>query len=711
MRNARTRTKIMIGFLAALGVATAVGVSSFLASREIGHQLDAISDSQFPSYRTLADVEDGFKQANLHLSNLALAPANGSVMKVGNCGGCHQDTTIFAEGSKDALVQVEKAVALLDAIPQTEGVKKLWPGIAASMNEWLAQARAMRSSLDERDATLRSGKAVGIAATEARIWDQWEKLHQLADPIHAAISKLDETLRAEAVASHEAAYAAQRRQLVAQAAVLAMGAFLMVLLGYFIGRSVDRTIRALAVQAAKLTDAATQGRLDVRGDEAAVPPEYRPVVQGMNRTLEAVAAPIGRSRECLDRISRGDIPPPLNDVWAGDFEAMKESLNRCANAVNTLITDTDALVQAAVGGRLGERADACRHEGDFRKIVEGVNHTLDAVIAPVNEAARVLEELSQRNLRARVKGSYQGDHARIKEAVNATAHALHEAMAQVAQSAEQVSSAAGQIASSSQVVAQGASEQATALEESSSSLESMSSLIKRSADNAQQANALAQTARAAATEGAAATEQMSGAMSKIRASAEGTSEIIKDINEIAFQTNLLALNAAVEAARAGEAGRGFAVVAEEVRSLAMRSKEAASKTEVLIRQSVGQAGEGEATSKHVSTKLEEIVGAIGKVTDIVAEIAASASEQADGIGQVTKAVSEMDKVTQQNAANSEESASAAQELSGQSEELAAMVGAFQFDRGAVRKTEALPTALPHQKRIQANGHSDIPINL
>ena len=92
-------------------------------------------------------------------------------------------------------------------------------------------------------------------------------------------------------------------------------------------------------------------------------------------------------------------------------------------------------------------------------------------------------------------------------------------------------------------------------------------------------------------------------MAKIRASAEGTSQIIKDINEIAFQTNLLALNAAVEAARAGEAGRGFAVVAEEVRSLALRSKEAAKKTEALIRESVTQAGEGEGDGKRVTDKL------------------------------------------------------------------------------------------------------------
>jgi methyl-accepting chemotaxis protein len=178
---------------------------------------------------------------------------------------------------------------------------------------------------------------------------------------------------------------------------------------------------------------------------------------------------------------------------------------------------------------------------------------------------------------------------------------------------------------------------------------------------------------------------MAGAMDKIRTAAEGTSQIIKDINEIAFQTNLLALNAAVEAARAGEAGRGFAVVAEEVRSLALRSKEAANKTEALIRESVRQSAEGDTTAKQVSSKLSEINVMVGKVGDIVAEITISAKQQAAGIDQLTIAVAQINKVTQQNAANSEESSAAAADLSNQSERLAAMVRTFQLggaDRAA-----------------------------
>jgi methyl-accepting chemotaxis protein len=346
-----------------------------------------------------------------------------------------------------------------------------------------------------------------------------------------------------------------------------------------------------------------------------------------------------------------------------------------------------------VEGRLATRADPSRHAGEFRSIIQGVNDTLDAVLAPVGEASRVLEKLAARDLTAHVSGDFRGDHARLQQAVNSTAEALHDALAQVAQAVGQVSSAASQIASSAQSVADGASEQASSLEETSSQLESMGAATRQAAESAERANAVARSARAAASDGATAMEQMEGAMGKIRASAEGTSQIIKDINEIAFQTNLLALNAAVEAARAGEAGRGFAVVADEVRSLALRAKEAATKTEELIRQSVKEATEGEATSKHVTRKLAEIVQGIGEVSDIVREVSASAKEQATGIEQVNAAVGQMDRVTQQNAASSEESSSAAAELSGQAQELAAMVGSFRLTgRQATTASKAARTS-------------------
>ncbi len=704
MRDLRTRSKVLLGFAAALVLALVIGLVSALAIRRLEAQLESVSRTQLPLQRATASVGSGFKDAQRFLNTLVLSRPAQAALESYSCSGCHNDSKLWFEHADAGFGRLERSMEEIRNLPLSARSTRAWEGVQSTVRAWHEPAKDLRRVLGERDRLLQAG--AGMTSTEARqaeeqVWEGWSKLHLSARPIDDAIAKLEEAAAADASEAYVAGRTVARRQAVAQASLLALAAAVLVFLGWFIGRSVGRAVQALVKQSDRLARAAAEGRLEVRGDPAAVPCEYRSVVEGMNHTFDAVAAPIERARLCLDRISRGDVPEPITEAWTGQFEAMKLSLNRSIGAIGRLVHAVDTLAQAAQQGELSRRADPGDLQGDYRSIVEGLNRTLELMLAPMQQATQALERLARRDLGARITSTFVGDHARVQVAFNGAAEALGGALEQVANASRQVASAAEQIAEGSQSVARGSAEQAAALDDTRTSLSAISDASKKSATSAQQASGLAQAAQRAALDGREAAGRMSEAMARIRSSTESTGAIIKDINEIAFQTNLLALNAAVEAARAGEAGRGFAVVAEEVRSLALRSKEAAQKTEALIKESVKQAGEGEVTSKHVSDKLGEIVASISKVSHIVGEITASAKEQSSGIDKLNRAMGQMDKVTQQNAANSEESSSAATELSGQAEELAAMVGSFQIERAKGMGNAARAAGL--QRPAPSNG--------
>ncbi len=273
--------------------------------------------------------------------------------------------------------------------------------------------------------------------------------------------------------------------------------------------------------------------------------------------------------------------------------------------------------------------------------------------------------------------------------------------------ADQTAAAAGQVSSASQTLAAGASQQAASLEETSSALAEMSSMTKRNAENAQKANDLAREANETAAAGATDMQAMASAMNDIKLSSDGIAKIIKTIDEIAFQTNILALNAAVEAARAGEAGMGFAVVADEVRSLAQRSAVAAKETAEKIEGAISKTALGVSLTEKVAHTLQEIVTKAGQVDRLAAEVASASKEQTQGIVQLNSAITEIDKVTQSNAANAEESASAAEELNAQTEalkesvsELLGMVkGSGRVSAGPAPAKADTPLRAPHSHGI------------
>jgi methyl-accepting chemotaxis protein len=229
----------------------------------------------------------------------------------------------------------------------------------------------------------------------------------------------------------------------------------------------------------------------------------------------------------------------------------------------------------------------------------------------------------------------------------------------------QVLSAAGQVSGSAQALARGVQQEAAALEETSASMHEVASMNKSNAEHAQEAARLMAEADRAVINANGVLSELVTSMDHIKESSRKVSHIIKTIDEIAFQTNILALNAAVEAARAGEAGMGFAVVADEVRNLAQRSAQAAKDTAGLIEESIARSSRGTARVEKVTASIVDITTSVTTVKQLIDQVSEASRQQALGFNQVSKALTQMERLTQSNAATSEESAAAAESLNHQ----------------------------------------------
>lgn len=244
-------------------------------------------------------------------------------------------------------------------------------------------------------------------------------------------------------------------------------------------------------------------------------------------------------------------------------------------------------------------------------------------------------------------------------------HSLREITSALDSSSEQIALSSSEIASSSQALAQNASEQAATIEETSAASAEINSMALKTKDNSAATALIVIGAQARCEKTNSSLAQMEQAMEAIHDSSQQVSKIVKVIDGIAFQTNILALNASVEAARAGEQGAGFAVVAEEVRNLAQRCAAAARDTSELVEQSMERSNGGRDQMKAVVADMHSVTLESQRIRNLVDEIKDGSIEQSRGVDQINRAISQMESVTQSSAAQAEQGAASASELSSQ----------------------------------------------
>ncbi len=403
---------------------------------------------------------------------------------------------------------------------------------------------------------------------------------------------------------------------------------------------------------------------------------------------------------------------PILDMNGRPFKVVKYATDvtaevLAARAVAVTVGDAEEVVGASLDGDFTRRVKLDGVEGAVARLAGGLNRIVDgmeeqhrfseALRLAVRETQDVVAAAQANDLSRRVPlDGKAGDIGALCSGVNGLLETMSGMVGAIGESCGTITTASREIAMGNADLAQRTEEQASSLEETSASLEELTSTVKQNAESALQANKLAASASEIATRGGTVVTEVVRTMDGITQSSRKISDIIGVIDEIAFQTNILALNAAVEAARAGDQGRGFAVVAAEVRNLAQRSANAAKEIKALISDSVQKVDSGSKLVGAAGQTMEEIVTAVKRVTDIMAEISAASQEQSAGIEQVNVAVAQMDKITQQNSALVEEAAAAAKSMEQQTEMLMQMVSAFTLDgtRAAPTRPVAAPVAPP-----------------
>lgn len=692
--NLKTRTRLNIGFGTLTGGLILIAAISILIIWRFNAQVSRISHDYAPAQGFLLNADRDLQQALVaERSLLMLEPGSESFT---------QQRETQAENMQQAHDRVLRYAALVNSASSNALVEQY----LALESGWQRNSLALIDDLESSASTLERRRLVNLSL--GRVDAEFNTMRDVIDEIGNELMLL---LRAEAASAESSYRVSLAILLILSSAMVGIALTFSIT----ISRSVlselggepktaahisqqiaegnldieipvkagdDKSILAalqgvrsrindLIAEMNRMSRAHAQGNIDVLIDAQRFGGAYRTMAEGLNQMVQGHIVDQRTALNCIEAFGAGKMDAPLAP-FPGQKIFINTTIEKVRSNFKALITDTNKLVDAAVEGELNVRADESVHQGDFRKIVAGLNNVMNAFAEPIDEITTIMQALEKGDLTQMVQdNNYRGRIKDLQLSINATLAQLSKTIEEVLQSAATLGQAATTLNGTSRQLNQATLDQAANVEETSSSIEEMSASIDNNASNAQATESIAQQLTVEAEKGTAAVDRSIDAMKKI-------AEKIGIIDNIAYQTNLLALNATVEATRAGNHGRGFAVVAAEVRRLAEQSQGAS--------QEIGQAAKHSVELSETAGKLfADIVPTIQKTFELVREVSQASAEQSSATSQINSAMAQLSSITQSNADAADRLTGSAEDLSEQAEHLRSVMAFF-------RTQPALPSA-------------------
>ncbi|MDD2499790.1 MAG: MCP four helix bundle domain-containing protein [Geobacter sp.] len=440
LKNMKIGKRLAVGFASVLLLLTVISVVAFVNVNKLNNALDNLVNDKVVKTTLLSTTRNEANTSARAIRNMLLVSDPAERQK--------ELARVNESGEK-----ITKALEDLEKIVRSDAGKKLF----AAVKDTRAKMRVDQKQVIDLSQTGKRDEAINLLVTKVRL-SQADYFKAINEMMAYQQKEVEQTGKS----GQKLADTTTTMIIVMGIAALLIGTFM----GWFITKSIvtpvnacvdaankiaagntdihldttaqDETgilqgamnkmaeaIQALIKDAGMLSDAAIAGKLATRADASKHQGDFQKIVVGVNETLDAVIGPLNVAAEYVDRISKGDIPPRITDNYSGDFNEIKNNLNGCIDAVNSLVSDANMLVNAAVEGKLATRADASKHQGDFRKIVAGVNDTLDAVIGPLNVAAEYVDRISKGDIPPRITDNYNGDFNEIKNNLNGCIDAVN----------------------------------------------------------------------------------------------------------------------------------------------------------------------------------------------------------------------------------------------------------------------------------------------